>query len=158
MLIDEIEQVQNPGLGATLIWRFACGYDSAGGKEGAPLAYAFLVVPLLFNKRVLDAVASTQKSLRKVEEKLTGQKAAVASLQDSALSMRELSQQSLAVAIRAGLTTIDSDNATFRPRSVTPPGVLDESTATMVKAAEKLGRMAGQISLREFCFVFNLEL
>jgi len=121
MLIDEIEQVQNPGLGATLIWRFACGYEAGEGSGGVPLAYAFLVIPLLFNKRVLDAVASTQKSLRKVEEKLNAVQAAVASLQDSAVAMRELSQQSLAVAIRAGLTTIDSESATFRPRGVTPP-------------------------------------
>lgn len=158
MLIDEIEQVQNPALGATLIWRFACGYDAGGRHEGVPLAYAFLVIPLLFNKRVLDAVASTQKSLRKVEEKLNAAQAAVASLQDSALAMRELSQRSLAVAIRAGLATIDSENATFQPRSVTPPGVLDDNTAKLVKAADKLGRWASQVSLREFCFIFNLEL
>lgn len=158
MLIDEIEQVQNPGLGATLIWRFACGYESGGNQDGIPLPYAFLLVPLLFNKAVLSAVASTQKGLRKVEEKLNGAKAPLAAMQEHALAMRGLSQQSLALALRAGLITLDVGNALMRPRSVTAPSVPDEEAAKLLKAADKLGLWASQVSLREFCFVFHLEL
>lgn len=158
MLIDEIEQVQNPGLGAALIWRFACGYESAGNHEAVPLAYAFLVIPLLFNKGVQEAVISTHKGLRKLEEKLNGAQALLASIQEGALSMRGLSRESLALAIRAGLLTLDVPNGLLRIRSATPPGVQDESAAKLLKAADKLGLWASQVSLREFCFVFHLEL
>ncbi|MDO3523269.1 three component ABC system middle component [Ralstonia pseudosolanacearum] len=158
MLLDEVEQVQNPGLGAALIWRFACGYSEGSEGDAMPLPYAYLVVPLLFQKGVLDAVASTKSGLRKVEEKLSGNSALLASVQDNADAMRELSRDSIALALRAGLIFVDNTDATVRARSVTPPG-LDDAVAThLLKAADKLGGWAAGVSLREFCFIFHLEL
>lgn len=157
MLLDEVEQVQNPGLGAAVIWRFACGYISDGGDE-MPLPYAYFAIPLLFNKSVLDAVASTKIGLRKVEEKLNSDSALLASTQDNALAMRELSQESIALAIRAGLVSLDIHGAALHPRSVTAPTLKDAAAERLLQAAEKLGLWASQVSLREFCFIFHLEL
>lgn len=158
MLLDEVEQVQNPGLGAALIWRFACGYKKGSGGDAMPLSYAYLVVPLLFNKSVLDAVASTKIGLRKVEEKLSADTALLASVQANALAMRELSQESMALAVRAGLLFLDPHYATLRPRSLTPPSLDLDAAERLLLAAEKLGDWAGGVSLREFCFIFHLEL
>ena len=158
MLIDEVEQVQNPGLGAAVVWRFACGYESMGAREPAPLAYAFLVIPLLFNKKILDAVASTKKGLRKVEEKLSATQSLLATSQERALAMRSLSQESIALALRTGLISVDTEGASFRPRSVALPKLQDERVTPLLAAAEKLGNWASQVSLREFCFIFHLEL
>ncbi|NOV24748.1 hypothetical protein E5S69_14655 [Cupriavidus necator] len=157
MLLDEVEQVQNPGLGAALIWRFTCGYTKGSGRGDMPLSYAYLVVPLLFNRNILDTVSSTKIGLRKVEEKLSANAGLLASVQDNVLAMRELSQESMALAIRAGLLFLDSRHATLRPRSSTPP-ILDDAAEVLLLAAEKLGNWAGGVSLREFCFIFHLEL
>ncbi len=158
MLIDEVEQVQNPGLGATLIWRFACGYESDETREPAPLTYAFLVVPLLFNKKVLNVVASTKKGLRKVEEKLNTEQSLLATSQERVVAMRGLSRESFALALRTGLISVDTAHASFRARSIALPMLQDEGITTLLRAAEKLGTWASQVSLREFCFVFHLEL
>ncbi|MGM3277564.1 three component ABC system middle component [Ralstonia sp. 24A2] len=158
MLLDEVEQVQNPGLGAALIWRFTCGYSEGSGGDAMPLPYAYLVIPFLFQKSVLDAVASTKSGLRKVEEKLSGNTALLASVQDTADAMRELSRDSIALALRAGLIFVDTADATVRARSVTPPGLDDAVAAHLLKAADKLGRWAAGVSLREFCFIFHVEL
>ncbi|WP_087723524.1 three component ABC system middle component [Pandoraea sp. PE-S2T-3] len=158
MLMNDVEQIQNPGLGATLIWRFVCGYIADGRHSRAPLTYAFLVVPLLFNRAALDAVASSYKGLRKVEEKVAGQDALAASLQDSVLAMRALSQESVGIAIRAGLVSLDVKSALMQPLSTSAPTLKEAGAERMLGAAEKLGAWASQVSLREFCFVFNLEL
>ncbi|KWB53898.1 three component ABC system middle component [Burkholderia ubonensis] len=158
MLIDEVEEIQNPGLGAALIWRFACGYAAEVRQDAAPIAYAFLVIPLLFNKKILETVVKTKKGLRKVEEKLRAEQSILATSQDSALAMRGLSQEAIALALSTGLISVDPDRATFQPRSTSSPAPQGEGATRILQAAERLGHWASQVSLREFCFVFHLEL
>ncbi|WP_175761766.1 three component ABC system middle component [Burkholderia anthina] len=157
MLTKEMWQVQNPGLGAALIWMFGRAYEAKAGFA-VPLPYAFVTIPLLYNKAILDVVSTTRKGLRKVEEKLSKDESIAAMTQMNALSMRSLSSESLAIALRAGLVSIQLDEATYRTQETTPPELDETMPKVLLKSAEKLGRWASEVSLREFCFIFHLEL
>ncbi|WGS45181.1 DUF6521 family protein [Burkholderia sp. JSH-S8] len=157
MLTKEMWQVQNPGLGAALIWKFGCGYASAKGAA-VPLPYAFIIIPLLYNKKILDVVSRTNKGLRKIEEKLSDDESVAATAQMNALSMRSLSRESLAIALRAGLVSIQLEEPSYRSRITAPPALDGNKPKVFLKSAEKLGRWAAEVSLREFCFIFHLEL
>jgi hypothetical protein len=46
-LNEEVHQVQNPALGAMLVWRYVVGYHKArSDAAGCPLPLLFLVLPL----------------------------------------------------------------------------------------------------------------
>lgn len=158
MLLDEVEQIQNPGLGAAIIWHFARGYGVEPEEKPAPLLYAFLIIPILFNRELLENISSTQKGLRKLEEKLSDCQASLATLQVSTLALRELSKKSLTLAIGTGLITLDPQFAVIRAQRENFPSRPDENAKKILKAAEKLGFWANAISHREFCFIFHLEI
>jgi hypothetical protein len=41
-LQSEVQAMQNPALGAALVWRFTCGYTPIGtGSGGTPLSLGF---------------------------------------------------------------------------------------------------------------------
>ena len=59
--LTELDIVQNPAIGAYLIWQFTLGYQEDGAEE-APIPLAFLVLPMLLHRQTLDEVASTRKA------------------------------------------------------------------------------------------------
>src|SRR5882724_11641080 len=60
-LADEVRNVQNPPLGAALLWRFTCGYTSNHAECGhAPLHLLFLVLPLTLHRQTFHFVSQTQ--------------------------------------------------------------------------------------------------
>jgi hypothetical protein len=61
LALTELEIVQNPAVGAYLIWQFGLAFQAESG-EPAPLAAAFLVLPLILHKRTLDVILSTLKA------------------------------------------------------------------------------------------------
>jgi hypothetical protein len=157
MLTKEMWQVQNPGLGAALIWMFGRAYELKAGAP-VPLPYAFIAIPLLFDGAILKVVSTTKKGLRKIEEKLSKDESIAAKVQTNALDMRALSRESLAIALRAGLVSIQLEDATFRTLETAPPELDEHMPKDFIKSAERLGRWAAEVSLREFCFIFHLEL
>ncbi|GLZ22153.1 three component ABC system middle component [Burkholderia plantarii] len=157
MLMREMWQVQNPGLGAALIWQFGRAF-SAASDAAVPLPYAFLVVPLLLNMSTFEVISRTTKGLRKIEEKLTDDESIASTAHLNVLAMRGLSGESLAIAVRAGLVSVEPKDASYRSRTTEPPALDGAMPKKLMKAAEKLGRWAAGVSLREFCFIFRLEL
>ena len=61
VLADEVRNVQNPALGAALLWRFTCGYTANHASAGhAPLHLLFLVLPITLHRPTFEFLASTQ--------------------------------------------------------------------------------------------------
>jgi hypothetical protein len=51
-IFREVNNVQNPALGAALIWRFAIGYSAKSKTSDYPvLQLCFLVPPMIFHKK-----------------------------------------------------------------------------------------------------------
>src|SRR6185503_5540826 len=61
-LQTEVQSMQNPALGAAMIWRFACGYCPANtATAGIPLPLTFLVLPIMLHAQTREAISSTQQ-------------------------------------------------------------------------------------------------
>ncbi|PVX82410.1 three component ABC system middle component [Paraburkholderia unamae] len=161
MLLDEIDAIQNPGLGAALIWRAVCGYYSSSNKaDGCPAVLAFLVLPVIFNEDLREVVTKTFKSsgIRKFESKFVKQIDLLFSIQERAEAMRDLSRRSLALSLSTGLLTLSTEAAQLWPRSTAFTRALPAEVLDLASAAEKLGMWAQQTSLRELSYSLRLEL
>lgn len=159
-LLNEVQAMQNPALGAGLLWRFVCGHSPASSSRGTPLPLAFAVLPLVFHARSVEKVTATQASsgLRKFEEKFSSQDGDILlSLQPRMLAMRDLSLRSLRIALCAGLVTLVPSEAVLWPRSTTSSPDQPKSAQELLKAAEKLGRWCSDVSLFEVAGLLKVE-
>ena len=57
----EVDLVQNPALGALLLWRFARTYQGEVARE-VPLHLAFLVLPMVLHQGSRNEIVSTRKA------------------------------------------------------------------------------------------------
>lgn len=156
ILAQEARNVQNPALGAGLLWRFACGYlEIHRTSEAIPLPLFFIVLPILFHEQTEEFLKSTQKAsgLRAFaakfgESKISKQDILLA-IHDRMLRFRSLTMQSLQLAIATHLVHLGTDG-TVNPLSRTKAvaGMPDE-TKQLMREAEKLGAWCAQITLHE---------
>ena len=141
-LLTEVHAMQNPGLGAALVWRFACGYcPETQPGDGTPFPLAFVILPVVLHTRTRENVTSTRvaSGARKFEEKFKERGDLLFALNDRAISMRHLSLRSMRIAMACGLITILPERAAFWPRSYTSPANIRNEIGELMKAAEKLG-------------------
>ena len=158
-LLGEVQAMQNPALGAALLWRFVCGFSPKTSPIGTPVLLAFVVLPLTFHARTLEAVAGTQASsgLRKFEEKFADCGDVLLSIQPRILAMRELSLRSLRIAIRTELLTLVPTGAVLWPRSDIVPPAEAKAVSDLLKSAEKLGTWCRDVSLFEAAGLLKVE-
>jgi hypothetical protein len=158
-ILNEVHAMQNPALGATLLWRFACGFTPESSPNGTPLPLAFVVLPLAFHAKSLEEVAGTQAAsgLRRFEEKFSDRGDVLLSIQPRMLAMRDLSLHSLRIAIRAGLVTLVPKEAVLWPRSRSAPPTEAKAVSDLLKSAEKLGSWCREVSLFEVAGLLKVE-
>lgn len=159
-LLSEVQAMQNPALGAALIWRFACGYAPQNDThDGVPLPLAFVVLPVVLHERTRKEVTSTRQSsgARKFEEKFRDKGDVLFALNQRAASLRGLSLRSVRHALATGLVTMIPDRATIWPRSYTKPPVEAKSVAELLAAAEKLGAWCRALSVYEISGILRVE-
>jgi hypothetical protein len=159
-LLNEVQAMQNPALGAGLLWRFVCGHSPRTSPKGTPLPLAFVVLPLVFHARSTEELTGTLGSsgLRKFEGKFNkGNGDILLSLQPRMLVMRNLSMRSLRIALRAELVTLVPSEAVLWPRSTTPAPDLPKAVNELLKAAEKLGNWCRDLSLFEVAGILKVD-
>jgi Family of unknown function (DUF6521) len=158
-VLNEVQAMQNPALGAALLWRFSCGFTPEASPRGTPLPLAFVVLPLTLHAKSAEEVAATQTSsgLRKFEEKFRDRGDVLLSLQPRMLAMRDLSLRSIRIAIRAGLLTLVPQEALLWPRSRVAPPVEAKTVNDLLKSAERLGAWCRDVSLFEVAGVLRVE-
>lgn len=159
--VSEVQAIQNPALGAVLLWRFACGYSPESSTNGTPIPLAFVVLPLILHARSAKKVAGTLagSGLRKFESKLNDDEGGdvLLSLQPRMLAMRNLSMRSLRIGIRTGLLTLVADEAVLWPRSRSAPPTVAKPIGNLAKSAEKLGSWCQSLSLFEVGGLLKVE-
>ena len=142
--LSELDLVQNPAVGAYLLWQFALGYQE-DGAEAAPLLLAFLVLPMLLHRPPLEAVASPRKAsgLPLFAAKFDAEREALLELHGRAMTLRPLSLQSIGVASTSRLVRIDHGAATLHGYPLDLLGVGKPTTPKRLKgfsaAAAKIG-------------------
>lgn len=157
VLDREVRAVQNPALGAILLWRFAVGYRSGNVRsETAPLPLVFVVLPVLLDADMSDVLEGTlaRSGLRafvaKFSEAQRSKSDVVLAIQNRASTLRELTATSLRIALASGLVSVDANTAGIFPTSTTFPKVgIPESVRSLLRSSEKFGKWLGAMTLYE---------
>lgn len=154
--------MQNPALGAALLWRFACGFSPESSPNGTPLPLAFVVLPLTLHAKSAEKVSGTLagSGLRKFESKFGDDDRGdvLLALQPRMLAMRDLSLRSLRIALRSGLLTLVPKEAVLWPRSRTVTPSEAKPVGDLLRSAEKLGSWCRDVSIFEVTGLLKVEI
>jgi len=163
-LNQETRNVQNPALGAMLVWRFVAGYERASAtRKPTPMPLVFLVLPMMLHEETAEFVTSTREAsgLRafagKFSESRESKTDLLLALPKRSLDMQKLTMESLALAVSSGLISIDCDHgmAISLSSSQVKAGV-SSYVRSMLRAAEKLGAWFSLISLHEVSVILKV--
>lgn len=162
-LDHEARIVQNSALGAGLIWRAAQSYNAAHRtKDYMPLPLGFVVLPIVYHGDTFDILKSTQRTtgLRGFAEKFrdskTSQSDVLFAIHDRALRRRELSWNSITIAVQTRLISINCPSATVVPLSSSNVRGVPKLVRDYLKQADKLGEWFADLSLFEISSVLRV--
>lgn len=149
----EVMYVQNPAIGAALLWRFVCGYY-ADDNQPVPFPVLFVVLPIVFRQDLCTVIKSTRKAsgLSKVAEKLFMNKEndSIHFVNNTAIQMRDLTLEAFNIAVDANLLSLMAEKATVFPLvSTASKYTAKGDSKDMMNAAEKLGVWCSKITLLE---------
>jgi hypothetical protein len=164
-LSKELDNLNNPALGAIILWRFVAGYETGSGiKAGTPFPLLFIVIPMILQPEILDLIKSTYRpsGLRmfssKFSEPSVSKNDIVYSIQPRAREMENLSRESLKLAIATNLVSIDPGTSLLFPVSVAPTSSnISKEIDEMLKQAYKLGFWCSQVTLHEISIILKVE-
>lgn len=164
MLAREVQNVQNPALGAALLWRFCCGYVEANRVSSPPpLPFLFLVLPIILHQETSDFVKRTYKSsgLRAFAAKFGDSSVCKQDLlfqiHERAIRWRQLSLQSIELAVAGNLLNLQ-DETDVVPLSRAKARGLSHEIKTLMDLAEKLGSWCGELSVHEVVTTLKVKL
>jgi hypothetical protein len=154
---NEVDLVQNPALGAVLLWRFALGFQG-DAYAPVPVPLLFLVLPVCFHRRSLESAVRTRKNsgLALFAARLGEVREDLLAIHTRALAFRQLTIDSLSVAVKARLTTIDYRHATARASTERAPEMPDV-VKELSDAAEKFGHWCAALSLSQVALLLKVH-
>lgn len=159
--LSELEIIQNPALGAYLLWRFGIGYQSSDGRQ-APFHLFFLVLPLVLHRHTLSKISSTQRAsgLALFAAKLAEERENLMAIHNRTLLLRRLSLQSLAMGTEHRLLSISAGTATVRANTADEQfrvPLLPDRITPLARAPEKLGYWCSQFSLHQIATTLMVD-
>lgn len=163
-LAREAQNIQNPALGAALLWRFCCGYVAAHpGSDSPRLPLLFLVLPIVLHQATAELLRRTRPG--------SGLRAFAAKFGDSKISKQDLLLQVHERAVRWRLFSLESvelgtagrliqlsDGGEVTPLSRTKARGLSDEVKQLMADAEKLGAWCGQLTLHEVTTTLKVRL
>lgn len=161
--LTELDLVQNPAIGAYLIWNFTLGYQEDGATEAAPFLLAFLVLPMLLHQQTLEAVASTRKAsgLTLFAAKFDREREALVELHSRARLLRPLSLQSIGVASTSRLIRIEHGSALLHGYPLDLLDVKKPSIPERLKgfssAADKIGYWFSKLGISQIASTLRID-
>ncbi|MBP7048349.1 three component ABC system middle component [Thauera sp.] len=164
MLAREAQNIQNPALGAAVLWRFCCGYVEAHPEGDLPrLPLLFLVLPIVLHQATAELLRRTRPSsgLRAFAAKFGDSQVSMQDLllqiHERAVRWRALSLQSIELAAAGHLVQF-SDGGEVIPLSRTKARGLPDEVKQLLADAEKLGAWCGQLTLHEVTTTLKVKL
>jgi len=164
MLAREAQNIQNPALGAAVLWRFCCGYVEAHKTGDSPrLPLLFLVLPIVLHQATAELLRRTWPSsgLRSFAAKFGDSQISkqdlLLQIHDRASRWRTLSLQSIELAAAGHLIRL-SDEGEAIPLSRTKARGLQDEVRKLLADAEKLGTWCGQLTLHEVTTTLKVRI
>ena len=164
MLAREAQNVQNPALGAVILWRFCCGFVEAHPASDAPrLPLLFLVLPIVLHQATAELLRRTRATsgLRayaaKFGDSAISKQDLLLQIHERAIRWRRLSLQSIELASAGRLIHL-SDAGEVIPLSRTKARALPDEVKQLLTDAEKLGKWCGQLTLHEVTTTLKVKL
>lgn len=142
-----VREIQNPALGAGVIWQFTVGYTEGSEDSAAcPLLYGFIPLSLLFYRDTFEVVTRTflSSGLRRVMDKLPPD--VHVALQDRIFAQRKVSLESVRIAAATGLIAVDRPAASMRALRKTLPPLGDSYLRKILGSARKTGAWLGKLT------------
>lgn len=157
--LSTVALVQNPALGALLLWRFGKSYQEECLVEVAQFHSFFVVLPLLYHAQTLAHIRSTNQSsgLSQFAKKLGDERELLIGVQSRALKMRDLTLSSIATGISSGVLHLDYGSGRLRSNDARPPKE-PERLRYHVAGADKLGHWFGRMPLSQAFSLLWVEL
>jgi hypothetical protein len=164
VLAQEIRNIQNPALGAGLLWRFVCGYvETHRTHEHVPLPLLFLVIPTLFHQQTQEFVKGTLKGsgLRAFAAKFGGAKASkqdlLLAIHDRMFKSRPLTLASLRLALATRLLHVEADGKVLALSRTQAVSGMPTEARQLMRDAEKLGSWCAPLTLHEIATTLKLR-
>lgn len=164
MLAREAQNVQNPALGAAVLWRFCCGFVESHPASDAPgLPLLFLVLPIVLHQATAELLRRTRSTsgLRayaaKFGDSAVSKQDLLLQIHERAIRWRRLSLQSIELASAGRLIHL-SDAGEVIPLSRTKARALPDEVKQLLTDAEKLGKWCGQLTLHEVTTTLKVKL
>ena len=144
---SSIALVQNPALGALLLWTFGKAYQEESVGQTAQVPSFFLILPLVYHAATLKHITSTYQSsgLAQVARKLGDERELLIGIHGRTMKMRDLTLASIATGITSTLLHLDYKTGYIRSNDARPPKS-PERLKYHVSGAEKLGRWFARLS------------
>lgn len=161
-LSKELNNIQNPTLGAFVIWNFVRGYHS-NNSEFTPFPLLFIVMPIICREDIIQILNSTNKpsGLRTFADKFLSTKVlkndVLSQIHNDSANMKELSLDSIRIAIYSSLISLDYENAMVYPITKTEHKSEPKSIIKFGKAAEKLGYWCSQLTIHEISHILKVR-
>jgi hypothetical protein len=164
MLAREAENVQNPALGAALMWRFCCAYvDSHPTGDSPSLPVLFIVLPVVLHQTTAGLLRRTLQSsgLRAYAAKFGESKVAkqdvLLQIHERSTRWRSLSLHSVELASAAKLIHVTPTGEAV-PLSRTKARGVPAEVKQLMADAEKLGAWCGKLTLHEITTTLKVRL
>ena len=162
-LTKEVRNIQNPALGAGLIWRFVCGYQATNPtRSPVPLPLLFLVLPIILNEQTEEFVTSTRSAsglrafVAKFAKAENAKQDILLAVHDRMLALKQLSMDSVRIALATRLVSLDG--ATVIPLSKTQAKAgVPLDVQRMMRNSEKLGVWCGSLTMHEIATTLKVR-
>lgn len=157
-LNKEFQNVQNPALGAYIIWNFTSGFYSYK-KEFTPLPLLFIVLPIIYKRDIADSITGTQKrsGLRNLVEKFNMRNDIILQIHKSSERMKNLSLDAIKIALVVNLISIDEESSLIMPISTSKHKGEPKEIQDLGSVSEKLGYWCAQLTMHEISQILKVR-
>lgn len=136
----EYEIVQNPALGACVLWQYTDGFTEATGRQRGPsLVEAMPVLPLVFHEESAEGLGRRRYD-GGLYTALADDRALFVGLQKRMEDMAPQTFRALNIALRSGLLSYDRETSELhRVQRVRAPAATNDAVRLMFSTAQRLG-------------------
>lgn len=161
-LSREFENVQNPALGAYILWNFSRGYYEYNSSY-VPFQLFFIVLPIIFRADLVDIIISTQKrsGLRYFSDKFLTTKVLkndmISNIHKASERLKLITLESLQIAIYSNLISMDKESGLVFPITTSEKKNINASVKRLGKAAERLGNWCARLTMHEISQILKVR-